>query len=162
MEWHPSYALKPLDLLGMGHVDDRALAAADPAAHANPRAPERASIDALGPEDPQRVGLQPQAERGAPVATEIDEELALDHGRVGHGAFDDLEAAGVAAGLVGRSHGVEAVAPDAAPRLPRAVLAPEHLGHAPAGFPGPGAPGPAPPGHRPPSPTLSPEGTGAE
>src|SRR5258708_11188182 len=135
MEWHPSYALKPLDLLGMGHVDDRALAAGAPAAHANPRAPERASIDALGPEDPQRVGLQPQAERGAPVATEIDEELALDHGRVGHGAFHDLEAAGVAAGLVGRPHGVEAVAPDAAPRLPRAVLAHGHPGHPAAARP---------------------------
>src|SRR5260221_12579851 len=156
MEWHPSYALKPLDLLGMGHVDDRALAAADPAAHANPRAPERASIDALGPEDPQRVGLQPQAERGAPVATEIDEELALDHARVGHGAFDDLEAAGVAAGLVGRSHGVEAVAPDAAPRLPRAVLAREHLGHAAAAGPRAGGPPPAAPDHLPPNPPPPP------
>src|SRR5260370_2018294 len=118
MEWHPSYALKPLDLLGMGHVDDRALAAADPAAHANPRAPERASIDALGPEDPQRVGLQPQAERGAPVATEIDEELALDHGRVGHGAFDDLEAAGVPPGLVPLSHRLAPPPPDPPPPPP--------------------------------------------
>src|SRR5258708_31742819 len=146
MEGHPSYALKPLDLLGMGPVDNRALAAADPAAHANPRALERGGIDALGPEDPQRVGRQPQTERGAPIAAEIDEELALDHGHVDHGAFYDLKPAGVAAGLVARAHGVEAVAPDAAPRLPRAILAREHLGHAAAAVPGAGGPRPAAPG----------------
>src|SRR6185437_12967523 len=90
---------KPLDLLGMGHVDDRPLAAADPATHAQPRALERRGGDALGAEQTQRLRRQPQAESGAPVLAEIDEELALDHSDVGHFAFDDLEAAGITSRL---------------------------------------------------------------
>src|SRR5690348_4443057 len=116
----------------MGHVDDRALAATDPAAHPQPRALERCGGDTLAAKQAQRLGREAQAESGAPVGAEIDEELALDHGGVDDFAFDDLEAAGIAPGLVGLAHGIEAVAPDAAPRLQRPRLARQQLGNADA------------------------------
>src|SRR6185312_17137783 len=66
---------KPLDLLGMGHVDDRPLAAADPAAHTQARALERGRGDTLAAEQAQHFGREAQAEGGAPIRAEIDEEL---------------------------------------------------------------------------------------
>src|SRR5690348_17186296 len=102
----------------MGHVDDRPLAAADPAAHAQPRALERCGGDAFAAKPAQRLGRKAQAKGGAPVRAEIDEELALDQGGIDDLAFDDLEAAGIAPRLFGIAHGVEAVAPDPAPCLP--------------------------------------------
>src|SRR6185437_9081351 len=97
---------KPLDLLGMGHVDDRPLAAMDPAAHAQPSALERRGGDALAAEQAQRLGREAQAERGAPVGAKVDKQLALDERGVGDLAFDDLEAAGIAPGLTGLAHGI--------------------------------------------------------